>query len=186
MTSNYQLKGYLVRPRTIVEIRRIATHSRNVLGLPGTPVDMNAFLETLVKFGITYDIFDDLEMPDFLAHSEACCIPEKATIYLTGKTYAKACRNDPRTRFTIFHELGHLILMHSRDFHRDHNVQRIQPKPYLDSEWQANQFAGEILMPLDVIQQEDMELPFELETRFGVSEAAALTRYNQLKSRNEI
>jgi len=184
--TSYQLKGYLVRPIGIDSIRNIAMHSRSVLALPENPIDMSYFLEYLFKFGITYDIIDDSEMPGFLSHSEACCIPERATIYLTSETYKKACKNDPRTRFTIFHELGHLILMHSRDFHRDQNIYEIKPKPFMDSEWQANQFAAEILMPLEIILREELKTPFEIASKFGVSTQAALTRYNQLKKRNEI
>lgn len=184
--TDYQLRGYLVLPSSIDKIRSIAARARNVLSLPNGPINMESFLEQLVKFGITVDVIDDVEVPGFLTHSEACCIPESATIYITAQTYEKACNNDSRTLFTVFHELGHLILMHSRQFHRNQNTKQTKPTPYMDSEWQADQFAAEILMPLDVIRAEKLKSPAQFIKRFGVSEAAALRRYKQLKGRNEI
>lgn len=184
--TEYKLQGYLVNPLSIDKIREVAMHATGILRLPETPVNLSFFLESLVRLDITFDVIDSLEMPGLLSHSEACCIPEMRTIYLTTETYNRACVNDPRARFTIFHELGHFFLVHNRKFHRDHNVRKIEPKPYLDSEWQANQFAGEILMPLYIIQREGLKSFYEIEWRFGVSASAALTRYNQLKKRNEI
>lgn len=184
--TEYKLQGYLVNPLGIDKIRKVAMYAAQILQLPETPVDMGFFLESLVKFDITYDVIDSSEMPGLLSHSEACCIPEMRTIYLTTETYSRACVNDPRARFTIFHELGHFFLVHNRKFHRDHNVREIEPKRYLDSEWQANQFAAEILMPLNIIQREKLKSSLEIESRFCVSMAAAQTRYNQLKKRNEI
>jgi hypothetical protein len=181
MFGQYQLRGYLVPPIGVEGIRERALGVRSVLNLPDTPVDMAVFLESLVGWGITLDVVEDYDM----LGSEAYCVPETATIYLSNTTYAKACANDPRTRFTIFHELGHLILAHRRELHRGQNLQN-GIKPYLDSEWQADQFSAEALMPLDVIIRYGLSSPDEIQKQFGVSEPAAQRRYDQLKKRGDI
>ena len=107
--TEYQLQGYLVNPLSRKQIREAASYAADILQLPETPIDLGYFLESLVRLEITYDVIDSSEMPGFLSHSEACCIPERRTIYLTTETYCRACSNDPRARFTIFHELGHFF-----------------------------------------------------------------------------
>lgn len=184
MTEPYQLRGYVVNPISINDIRSKAVVVRDALGLGNDAIDLEGFLERLSSYGVTIDVVDDLDMPGFSFHSEACCIPETATIYLTELTYDKACSNDPRTRFTIFHELGHLILGHSRELHRKDIPKDM--KPFMDSEWQADQFAAEMTMPLDVILELklfDIEL---IRRQFGVSEPAARRRYEQLRSKGLI
>ncbi|SFM56017.1 ImmA/IrrE family metallo-endopeptidase [Nitrosomonas communis] len=184
--TEYKLRGYLVNPLGVNKIREVATHARDILRLTEKPVDMGDFLESLVRFDIVIDIIDELDMPGLLSHSEACCIPERRTIYLTNETYERSCENDPRSRFTIFHELGHFFLMHNRKFHRDNNFQKIKPKHYLDSEWQADQFAAETLMPLKTIISERLFAPRMIQERFGVSARAAEKRLRQLKERGDI
>lgn len=74
------------------------------------------------------------------------------------------------------HELGH-YLMHTRDelvFTRN----QIKLKSYEDSEWQANTFASELLMPEYLITKDDNI--FTLMNRFGVSKSAAKVRLNKL------
>lgn len=186
MNQEYKLRGYLVRPTSTQRIRHIALRARKILALSDGQFDMGNFLEQLSKFGITVDVIDGHEIKGFLHHTEACCIPESATIYLTNETYEKACNNDPRTLFTIFHELGHLLLMHRREFHREKTSVNTNPKPYMDSEWQADQFAAEILMPIDVIRGEMLNSPEKIASKFGVSAKAATARYNKLMTHKDI
>lgn len=178
MSSDYQLRGYMVSPLSTLAIRDIALYVREQLGLTREAVDLELFLEQLTEFGITIDIVDDEDMPGFSFHSEACCVPETRTIYLTEETYLKACKNDPRTRFTIFHELGHLILGHSKELHRANLPSEV--KPYQDSEWQADQFSAEVTMPINVIYDLKLYSSDAIKKQFGVSEQAAKRRYEQL------
>lgn len=179
MVSSYQLRGHIVSPMSILVIRDIASYTRGVLGLTDEAVEVETFLEGLSEFCITLDVVSDQDMPGFSFHSEACCVPETATIYLTEETYRKACNNDARTRFTIFHELGHLILGHARQLHRA-QVQ-VEPKPFLDSEWQADWFSAEVIMPLEVIMRLKLDTSLKIKAQFMVSEQAAQTRFEQLK-----
>lgn len=179
MGNSYQLRGHIVNPLSGQAIRDIASYTRGVLGLGDEAVNMESFLERLHEFGITKDVVSDEDMPGFSFHSEACCVPENATIYLTEETYYKACNNDPRTRFTIFHELGHLILGHTRQLHRANLSTDV--KPYEDSEWQADRFSAEVIMPLEVIMRLKLDSVSKLKAQFMVSEPAARTRFEQLK-----
>ncbi|MBQ4811281.1 ImmA/IrrE family metallo-endopeptidase [Pseudoalteromonas luteoviolacea] len=65
------------------------------------------------------------------------------------------CETKERLRFTIAHELGHLILGHSEYIlsetcygsHFDENRDDIDIKDIMRLEWQANQFASSLLLP---------------------------------------
>lgn len=148
--------------------------------MPEGVLDLELFLGGLEKFGITVDVVDDGFL---LPGVEATCLPEKRLIYITASTYDSIVRNEERARFTVFHELGHLLLAHSRSFHRDTTVSF---PIWENSEWQADQFAAEILMPLSVIRAKNLTTAGELQTEFGVSYTAASIRLSRLRGRREI
>lgn len=160
--------------RSITAIRSTAVMAREVLKLGDSPPRLDLFLESLSEYGITVDVQDGHEF--MLAGVEAACNPETATIALTSSTYKAARSNDPRTRFTIFHELGHFVLSHTKALGRTN----IDPKPFLDSEWQADQFSAEMTMPLDVILRRKLKSPESLAGFCGVSLPAASYRLTQL------
>lgn len=173
----YQLRGHIVTPRSIDAIREIAVEVREILGLDERPVSLPHFLDKLSLFGVTVDVVEDDE--DFtlmLAGVEAVCMPDTATINLTPATYQAAEQNDPRTRFTIFHELGHFVLQHNKAMARANYV----AKPFIDSEWQADQFSAEMVMPLDVIVRHGLRTPTQIARFFQVSFPAANSRVSQL------
>ncbi|WP_428480964.1 ImmA/IrrE family metallo-endopeptidase [Pseudomonas mosselii] len=75
-----------------------------------------------------------------------------------------------RDRFTASHELGHW-LMHRNVPIRFHRVEHGQLPAYKDSEWQANRFAGALLMPPDkMVTCRSLD---EVVERFRVSRDAA-------------
>ena len=77
--------------------------------------------------------------------------PDKNTIILREDVYEGVINGQGRDRFTLAHELGHFLL------HRDGAITMARMKPgakippYRDPEWQANAFAGELLMPVHII-----------------------------------
>ena len=174
---DYQLRGHVVPGRTIDSIRGTASSVRQIMKLPERPPDLATFLESLVDYGITCDVIDDHDFTLFHAGVEAVCIPEQATIVLTNETYRAARHNDPRTRFTIFHELGHFVLSHSKALGR----KNIVPQRWIDSEWQADQFAAEITMDLEVLRRHGLKTPSAIANFCGVSVPAASYRLTQLK-----
>jgi hypothetical protein len=184
MHGNGPLNGFRVAPRSIGDIRQTADNVLQVLeiGSGVAQLKMGHFLDGLSKYGIVYDILEPHEMP----HSgvEACCIPEDFYICIKDDVFKRACNDEPRARFTIIHEFGHLLLGHSRTMNREVSNQLL--KTYEDSEWQANQFAAEFLMPLSLIKQNGFSNVGELESFFNVSRPAAERRMKQLKSRGEL
>lgn len=185
MTPNsqpYQLRGHIVTPRSIVKIRETAEGVREVLQLPDGKIPLENFLESLSSFGITLDVQEDEDLDLVMPGVEALCVPETATITLRKSTYNAARQNDSRTRFTVFHELGHFVLQHSKMMGR----RSVEAKAYLDSEWQADQFSAEITMPLRVIKQVGLATPTEIARFFGVSLPAASNRLRNLRREKAI
>jgi hypothetical protein len=173
--------GYRVPPLKIANIR---THALAVRGKLVASNDaffgMEHFIESLINYGITCDVVDEDELPFGI---EACCVPERLLITFSNTTYEKACNDDPRARFTVIHELGHILLAHTRTFNRDRGG---KIEAYEDSEWQADQFAAEFLMPLTHIVANGFKTADELILNYQVSAPAAERRIAQLNKRNEL
>lgn len=171
-------RGFRVAPRSTLDIRKHAVHVRQVLGLKPDVgfFPMAEFIESWFDWGIGYDVVEPGELP---VGVEACCVPEKGLIMLTLQTYENACYDNPRARFTVVHELGHLALAHTRAFHRERpDISEI--KAFEDSEWQANTFAAEFLMPVEDIQRRRLRGVYDVMERYGVSEPAAAKRIRDL------
>lgn len=179
MISECYKSGFRVAKSSVWEIRAKAMSIRAIL-MPEGVLDLELFLGGLEKFGITVDVVEDGYLPPGV---EATCLPEQRLIYITASTYDSIVRNEERARFTIFHELGHLLLAHSRTFHRDTTVSF---PIWENSEWQADQFAAEILMPLGVIRAKNLTTAGELQAEFKVSYTAASIRLSKLRGRREI
>jgi Zn-dependent peptidase ImmA (M78 family) len=74
-----------------------------------------------------------------------------------------------RRRFTIAHELGHLILHRDRNFHIDESYPigfrtDLSSEAIDDHEIEANQFAAELLMPMEFLAQDLNNLPLDIES----------------------
>lgn len=119
-------------------------------------------------------------------------------ILASERTYCWLEDGHPRAAYFLAHELGHCILHTDQlirlaqmptnqqaAFHRG----RTDHKPYEDTEWQANAFAGALLMPARGIalleqQQGFLDTPL-LVDRFGVSKEAAGYRLDCFLRRKE-
>ncbi|MBV5337480.1 MAG: ImmA/IrrE family metallo-endopeptidase, partial [Deltaproteobacteria bacterium] len=90
--------------------------------------------------------------------------------------YEGACAGEGRDRFTMCHELGHLLM------HRGVALSRIDPdnppKIYRNSEWQADTFASYLMMPKDLIADSSYH---RVTAEFGVSLEAAWARRDDMK-----
>lgn len=175
--------GFRVQQRSILTIRLVCENVCRVLGINDiTTINIASFLDTLsVERGITYAILEQSEMPSGV---EAYCIPEQFLFCIRSDVYERACSGYPRDKFTIFHELGHLLLGHRRTINRETNETELKTSE--DSEWQANQFAAEILMPLSEIKKHNLKNEFDIQFHFNVSFQAASNRFRQLSRRGEI
>jgi len=126
----------------------------------------------------------DFEVVDSLPDgNEARAFPDGAPplsegplIQVLSSVYDKAAAGQGRARMTVLHECGH-VLLHA-NLTPQHGRGGRDLKAFENSEWQANQFAGELLMPV-----ESMYTPGSLDdyvVRMGVSRQAACNRAIQL------
>lgn len=131
------------------------------------------FLELVlpnIEEGFEYEVKTMEEM----GSRYAVTYPEEKRIDIREDVYDRAVDGNPRDRFTIAHEIGH-YLMHSPStvsFARDNGE---RTPPYLDPEWQANTFAGELLAPPALIKGMSVECVME---ECGVSRKVAGIQLN--------
>lgn len=168
------MKGYKVRPRSTLEIRRVAEKLREIIDTES--ITTGHIMEMLLSHGQLDVVPNDDQR--FARGVEAVYIPEDKCIRLRDRDY-EGCvlGTNPRSLFTFWHEFGHMILGHERSFSRDGTGSH---KIYENSEWQANTFASEFLMPYSTIMKENLRLPEEVARRFGVSYTAATIRLQKL------
>ena len=121
---------------------------------------------------------------------------DKIVVLLPDRTYASLERGEFRARFTLPHELGHAVL-HTELLvklraipHHLLVLQRQEPhKWFEDSEWQANAFAGALLMPavgLAHLEESQGDLtPTLVADVFSVSRESAGHRLSNYSPRRE-
>lgn len=95
-------------------------------------------------------------------------------------TYIKACSGEGRARFTLAHELGHMV-MHCCGVEVFALSSGEHIPSYRHSEKQANYFAASILMPKIFFNSNDCVQT--VMSRHGVSREAALNRIKYLSSK---
>jgi hypothetical protein len=95
---------------------------------------------------------------------DAALAPDLKSIYIDEEAYLKweAGQHwiEKRMRFSIAHELGHLVL--HGDLIKGDRFQSLEdfkrwagsPENYRTAEYQANEFAGRLLVPLGLLQEE--------------------------------
>ena len=121
-------------------------------------------------------------------------------ILASPETYDWLEKGHPRGGFFVAHELGHCLL-HTDQLVRLAQMPKVQQaalhrggqevghKTYQDTEWQANAFAGALLMPaqgLLILEQEHGELsPDTITEHFQVSAEAAGYRLELYNDRKE-
>lgn len=172
-------KGYKVAPKSKLQLRKIANEIcvllRDLGCYEGDFINVNYLLECVLQnAGYNYHIVEDNE----LQNTAAFTIPDEKLIVLRNSIYKKLAVDDPFSRYTVIHEFSHIILNHSVTLHR--NAILGTHAWYEDSEWQANNLAAEVLMPVDIIQKYD-GIPMLLMDACGVSSQAITYRLSNLE-----
>ena len=183
MIQQHSPSGFKVKGRSRYEIRREALKTKDLVLAMMKKSSMSEVLardlfEQLSKLGIEYQIIAD-DSDDIKKGVPAAMIGN--ILILRDGTYEGIVKGNPRDIFTLYHEIGHYILKHERELNRGqigkHNF-------YEDSEWQANAFASEILMPVDEIVKMLETQPnvdwTDIYDSFPVSMQAAQYRYDKL------
>jgi Zn-dependent peptidase ImmA (M78 family) len=161
---------YKAAPMKRVEIRAFAKNLRERLHLNGQiRFPVVEFLEIMEEIfpGFSKEIVSDHELPDKHAETD---ITNKV-IRVRESVYDAACDGSGRDRMTIAHEIGHylFIVVNSVSLARSFDKDEAIPA-YMDPEWQAKCFAGELLMPHDMIGGMS---PYQIAVECGVSQSAA-------------
>ena len=139
-------------------IRQHADEFRNIYWSKKIPVDVELIAE---KAGIDLVPIPALR---FICNLEACISNNSKTIYYDPSA------NEFRLRFSISHELGHhkmhakeLQLMNPvsyEDWHRI--IEEIPTHTFNSFEYQANEFAGRLLVPIEALRDSFKEVKDEL------------------------
>ena len=140
----HRRRGLLVKPRSMVSIWDIAEIVRSFFTEPSEiafPIaDVIEFKLDLISPGAFFDVCTKEEMGE----DEGRAIPELDVIQIRKDVYEGAWNDMGRHRFTLAHELGHFLM------HREVSHARMKPSDdhpiYRDAEWQADTFAGALLM----------------------------------------
>jgi len=171
--------GIKVKARNIKSIRDIASRSRHLFDVTEPYADAIDILEfKLPQFDVVYDICDIHE----LGEDHGLTIPDEGVIKIREDVYEGACNENGRDRFTIFHEIGHLLLHSGISLARSSSNAH---KWIEDSEWQANTYAAEFMMPVKDVA-ELCRSAEDIKKTFGVSLDAAELRYKKLKEQGLI
>lgn len=173
--------AYRVAPRSRKALRTIAEQWWAGLGVTGTMFPIVEVVDVALSkhFGdrYTFVILDKEQMGD----SHGLTDPDQLIMLIREDVYDGANRGLGRDRFTLAHELAHLLL------HGGRYLQRIDPnavthpthQKFEDSEWQANAFASELLMPVSVVKRYSNSAE-RLATAAGASVQAAKVRIKVL------
>ncbi len=175
-------KGYEVAPLKRMQIRAYADNLRNTLQLNASYFPIIDVLE-LVFPRIIPNFLLIVAAEAEIRNKHGITYPDKDIIYLRQDVYDAACAGKGRDRFTVAHELGHLLLHKNVSFNRTESLSKISEyaPAYKDSEWQADCFAGELLIPSSYLK--NYNSISKIASEFGVSERAARTQClaNKLK-----
>lgn len=161
------------------EIERYALHIKQCFGLHNNlyiPV-IDIVEKAIPRIDETFS-FCILENDDNkLAYNEyAKYYPDRNELLIKESVYIAACEGDGRHRFTVSHELGHYF-MHKNAVSLARHSDSIEVPRFMDPEWQANVFAGALLINSNRIK--DMP-PEKIAQKCGVSYQAATIAINQL------
>ena len=106
-----------------------------------------------------------------------------ATYYKEKRIFVSPIEFGGRGNFTVAHELGHIILGHDKDNDREYDTRaEIIAPDDKTREYDANEFAAELLMPAEKFKEvwENRKNIKELANFFDVTQAAAKVRMQRL------
>jgi Zn-dependent peptidase ImmA (M78 family) len=181
--------SYLTIEKIALDVRR-ALFPRQALAtaIPGLELFERLHLYSVGGTKLSYEVS---VLPNGVeAKAEYDAARGVIVIVLSEETYAALEANDPRAKFTVFHEVGHALLHHGllkklAVLPHGTALNRAEAHPkYMDTEWQANAFAAAILMPASAIAEMPEWSPsraVNVALRFGVSTKAAEVRLRVLQ-----
>lgn len=165
-----RLEGIIVPPLSKIKIAELTDSIRTGLEIDQPYLPIMEIYEVLDVFldGARFEVL----FKDQMGADHGRTLPDERVIYIREDVYEGAYHGQARDRFTLCHELGHLLM------HRGIALSRIDPlNPppiYKNSEWQADVFASQLLMPRALLKQYSDAAAVVKD--FGVSYEAAWVR----------
>jgi transcriptional regulator with XRE-family HTH domain len=167
-------RGFFVPPRSAPWLRQYANNVRAVFDcekrfdFPIIEVLEHKVHKLFPDFA--FDIQDHAAM----GKDEGRVPIGKCELILRADVYEAACRNDGRARFTACHEFLHFLLHREVAFARARDD---SDKIYCDSEWQADEFAGALLV--SPVHVNLFSSPDDAANKCIVSKAAAAVMWSK-------
>lgn len=167
-------------PMSKVDIRRIAEQLRSVLGLGvQDPFPMIKFYELILPRldpDFNYRVVDE----GALSGAYAKTYPLTREIILEDRVYYGILEGNEVGihMFTAAHELGHYFLHTQERLSLNRNKGQHKPPAFADPEWQADEFAGNLLVPAEAITPGITAK--EIAERYKVSKAMARVRIERV------
>ncbi len=164
------------KPLSRRKIRVMARKFREVMGIHDCyNVDVIEILDKKIV-EIFPDVVIDIVPKEEMDNFHGLTYPEEGIIRIREDVYLGALAGVGRDKITIMHEVFHLL------FHTDDNIVVLEGfarndknlPAYKNPEWQANCFAGEVLMGHDLIKDLSVN---EIVEFCGVSYAAAKIQF---------
>lgn len=178
---NYKTRtdGIVVPPRSKPDIETNALALRHFFQLGNRPyfpvAEVYEALDLLFD-GARFEVREEHEMGD----DHGRTYPDRNLILIREDVYERACEGQPRDRFTMCHELGHLMMHRGVPLSLSRIDPLKPPKIYRNSEWQADNFASYLLMPSGLLAKYDAI--HRVMNDFGVSTEAAFARRSEIKN----
>jgi Zn-dependent peptidase ImmA (M78 family) len=171
------VESYIASPLSRRDIRRYVNKIRGILNIgDNSRLPIVKFLEFIMPF-IDKEFTFVVKTKEEMGNCHGLTHPDKHLIEIREDVYKRACDGVGRDRFTIAHEIGHYLL------HEPNRVAlaRVEDKAkipiYQTPEWQADVFAGELLMPAHLIKG---KTPEEVSILCQVSLSAARTQLSKI------
>lgn len=177
--ASFNENSYEVSPRSKKQIRASAKHLRMALGVSDNPYFKPIeVIELVLDHEMNFVSFSTGSREE-MGNDEGQTAFDGSEIILREDVYVNANKGQPRGRFTAAHELGHWALHSGLKPTMARSSGNSTPV-YKCSEWQANRFAAEILMPFKFFTINDT-VPTVM-ARHGVSRPAAERRLKEYKN----
>lgn len=114
--------------------------------------------------------FEMVIVDDKFTQEEGVASPSGNRFLIPDHVYNALMEGQPRARFTVAHELGH-IMMHEQVVHYLNGIDSWHHYEE-DSEWQANMFAAHLLV--DFEHAKNLNTADQISNQFGISIDAAI------------
>ncbi|MBQ8313240.1 MAG: ImmA/IrrE family metallo-endopeptidase [Clostridia bacterium] len=142
-----------------------------------TFVDVMTILEHVLD-KLYPDFTCDVQTRAEMGHRHGLTYPNKHLILLREDVYDGACMGRGRDRFTVAHEIAHLLMHEGVDPQYARKESGIAVPRYLDPEWQSDAFAGYFLMAPTAIRGMNA---YDIANSCGVSFDAARVQLSVTK-----